>query len=559
MNCSKNISTPFTLILRILVFLMLTLLLGCEKFEPERTVKVETGTISNISYTSCNAQGIILDISKTGIIDHGFCWATTQNPTTTNNKIQLDSKSTTGLFTGNLTDLSDGTLYYVRAYAQNTDGVFYGNQLFFKTLTINPPTISTNSISDISSTSAIVNVFISDDGGSEIHKRGTCWNTSQNPDYGDNHTDEGSGTGSFSSILTNLYPNTLYYVRGYANTNSYIGFGNELSFTTKPALTVTTNSVSDITVISAAVGGNVTSEVEETITEKGIYYGTSSDPETNGTKLQIGNGLGSFSTNLANLVGNTTYYIKAYATGISGTIYGNELSFTTLSDGQTSTVTDYDGNIYNTVIIGAQWWMAENLKVTHYPDGTPILDIYPVFSFAGGYRWYEIDFDADTDIDSQDSLYYVNNYGFLYSWQAIMYGYSSSNSNPSSVQGVCPDGWHLPSHDEWIELELYLGMDSTQAYTIISDFRGTDEGTKLQEGGITGFDALLGGFHWGVSASPPYFHSFGNAGWYWTCTMWANDQPYNRWFFTFNTGVGVETNSATAYKWNHMSIRCVKD
>jgi uncharacterized protein (TIGR02145 family) len=206
-------------------------------------------------------------------------------------------------------------------------------------------------------------------------------------------------------------------------------------------------------------------------------------------------------------------------------------------------VTDIDGYHYDVVLIGNQIWMAENLRVTKYPDGTPILDIHPIVGYAGGYRWYEDDLDGDGDTDSQDSLYYVNNYGYLYRWTAIMYGYSSSNENPSGVQGVCPDGWHLPSHTEWTEL---------------TDYVGTEPGTKLKEGGYSGFNVKMGGFHFGVSASW-YFNYFGTHGWYWTCTMWASEEPYHRIFRYADSGVSDMLNTAHAYKWNHMSIRCVRD
>jgi uncharacterized protein (TIGR02145 family) len=97
-------------------------------------------------------------------------------------------------------------------------------------------------------------------------------------------------------------------------------------------------------------------------------------------------------------------------------------------------VTDYDGNSYKTIKIGNQIWMAENLRSTHYNDGTPI----PNFTYNNS--------DAD-----------VITYGRLYSWASVMKGSASSNSNPSHVQGVAPVGWHIPSRAEWQQLIDYLG------------------------------------------------------------------------------------------------------
>lgn len=112
----------------------------------------------------------------------------------------------------------------------------------------------------------------------------------------------------------------------------------------------------------------------------------------------------------------------------------------------TGTVEDYDGNIYNTVKIGNQWWMAENLKTTHYHDGTEINLVLN-----------EADWDALLSIDKAMCYHKKNTYGILYNWSATMNDAVSSNTNPSGVQGVCPDGWHVPSDSEWSELINYLG------------------------------------------------------------------------------------------------------
>jgi len=101
---------------------------------------------------------------------------------------------------------------------------------------------------------------------------------------------------------------------------------------------------------------------------------------------------------------------------------------------ETGTLTDIDGNTYQTIKIGDQWWMAENFKSTHYSDGSPIT----FFNYA--------DDEANANI-----------YGRLYTWAAAMNGAASSNTNPSNVQGIAPDGWHLPSKAEWQELADYLG------------------------------------------------------------------------------------------------------
>ncbi|MFC2117387.1 FISUMP domain-containing protein [Bacteroidota bacterium] len=112
---------------------------------------------------------------------------------------------------------------------------------------------------------------------------------------------------------------------------------------------------------------------------------------------------------------------------------------------QRGTVTDIEGNVYQTILIGNQWWMAENLRTTHYADSTALIDGTGAGSIDGDYitKYYFAYGDNENNVDS---------YGRLYTWAAAMNGATSSNTYPSGVQGVCPDCWHVPSEVEWLEL-----------------------------------------------------------------------------------------------------------
>ena len=109
------------------------------------------------------------------------------------------------------------------------------------------------------------------------------------------------------------------------------------------------------------------------------------------------------------------------------------------TDGPSQPVTDIDGNVYKTVKLGNQVWMAENLRTTRYADGRKI-PLGTTESFDVAYRYYPDDNSAN-----------VADYGYLYNWPAVMNGSASSSANPSGVQGICPDGWHVPSNAEWTE------------------------------------------------------------------------------------------------------------
>ncbi len=116
--------------------------------------------------------------------------------------------------------------------------------------------------------------------------------------------------------------------------------------------------------------------------------------------------------------------------------------------------------------------MVNNLKTTHYANGTEIALVKSTSN------WEALDYDGKT------YCYYNNNensesntYGALYTWAAAMNGAESSDNNHNSVQGVCPDDWHLPSDNEWKEMEMYLGM--SQADADLKGYRGTNQGSKL--------------------------------------------------------------------------------
>ena len=163
------------------------------------------------------------------------------------------------------------------------------------------------------------------------------------------------------------------------------------------------------------------------------------------------------------------------------------------------TLSDIDGNSYGTIEIGTQVWMAENLKVTNYPDGSPITQI------SGETEWNAMTPDIQAYCWYNNLTEYSDTSGALYTWAAAMNGALSSDTIPSGVQGVCPDGWHIPSDAEWKVLEMVLGMSQVDADNY--DWRGSDEGGQLKEAGFSnwakpntggsnssGFTAVPGGF-----------------------------------------------------------------
>ena len=358
------------------------------------------------------------------------------------------------------------------------------------TVRANAPTVVTNEVIPITSATASGGGNITSDGGSAIIARGVCWNTSPTPTTANSTTSDGPGSGSFSSYLTGLTTGITYYVRAYATNSAGTSYGNEVTFTIAANLPLLApSSIICFASATASLNSNITSDGGASVTSRGVCWSTVSGPTTANSITSDGTGTGIFNSEVTGLTGGTTYYVRAYATNSSGTSYGDELSFTTVAASfpNCGTVPDFDGNVYNTVMIGTQCWMAENLKTTSYRNGDPISNVTDNASWealsTGAFSWW-----------NNDAAGYKDSYGALYNWYAV-----GDNRN------VCPTGWHVASDDEWEILEVYIGLTSTQADSI--GFRGKDQGGKLKEScfshwsspnaGATnssGFTAVPGGY-----------------------------------------------------------------
>lgn len=227
--------------------------------------------------------------------------------------------------------------------------------------------------------------------------------------------------------------------------------------------------------------------------------------------------------------------------------------------GNQITVTDIDGYTYKAIVLGNQVWMAENLKTTHYANGIEINFI------EDNTVWDNLENKEIAMSYYDNSQTNANTYGALYTWAAAMGGAESSSTKPSNVQGVCPDGWHLPSDAEWAELEMYLGMSKSEAYE--TGRRGTNQGSKLAgneelwvddildsnaEFGSSGFMALPAG----------YRHSGGSfAGLNTFTTFWsssrAEDDLRTYTHTLYHDDSSIMRNQG--YNSNGSSVRCIRD
>ena len=783
---------------------------------------VTTKTVTNILNSTAVCGGDVTSEGCLTVTARGVCWSTSQNPTIS------DSHTTdgngTGSFNSSITGLTVGTTYYVRAYATNSMGTAYGTQRSFTTLS-DLPAVTTNTVSNITETTATCGGNVTADGGAMVTARGVCWSTSQHPTINDSHTTDGNGTGAFTSSLTGLFAGITYYVRAYATNSGGTAYGNEISFTTSMSTpvdgdaipcpgtptvtdhegnvyntvqigeqcwmkenlrtttspstgtylipstnanytytgkqarwynndsatyapmnygllynwnaavdtfntaygetsvntdynktvsvnftsnrrgicpvgwhlpsdaewtqltnyvssqseytcggnssyiakalastegwslynytsytnncevgknpstnnatgfsavpagryyssyssfwgagestdfwsigsclflandstsatlvnldifgkantssvrclrdsisgggtsamlpTVTTSAVSNITETSATCGGNVTSDGGATVTARGVCWSTSQNPTVSDSHTTDGSGTGAFTSSLTGLFAGITYYVRAYATNSGGTAYGNEISFTTSMstpvDGDaipcpgTPTVTDYDGNTYNTVQIGQQCWIKENLRTTHYSDGMSIP--------AGG-----------SNTSNTVPYYYdysshnlpLGTRGYLYNWPAAIHGAASSGTNPTWVQGICPEGWHLPSDAEWTQMTYYVrsqseytcggniakALASTEGWATFSNDCAVGNGQASNN--ATGFSAVPAGYCNGAS-----FNHAGRIAYFWSSSVYVSTSAKYR--ALSSTDAGVSSNNA--YMSRGFSVRCLR-
>ncbi|MGE5406521.1 MAG: FISUMP domain-containing protein, partial [Methanosarcina sp.] len=251
-------------------------------------------------------------------------------PTTTDNKT-FDGTGT-GSFVSNLTGLTQGTKYYLRAYAGNYAGTAYSEEISFTTLAdAAKSTIVTSDISETTQTTANSGGNVTSDGGTPVTERGICWNTSGSPTTADNKKTEGSGTGSFVSSLSGLTPNTTYFLRAYAINEAGISYGVEKTFSTNAASlpVITTTQVLNITQTTAVSGGNVTADGGIVVTARGVCWNLTGNPTISDYKTSEGTGTGTFVSNLTELSPGKNYYLRSYAVNNVGTTYGQELTFST--------------------------------------------------------------------------------------------------------------------------------------------------------------------------------------------------------------------------------------
>ena len=352
----------------------------------------------------------------------------------------------------------------------------------------------------ISETSITVPVVVS--GNATIVQRGVCWDSIQTTPTISNHkkADPGTTVGSFSVLIDQLSPATTYNVRSYVTTNSGTVYSLARVYTTGSAQ-LTIDGVNNITDTSASINASLNYSGALQVGARGFCWGTQASPDIFSVNHDtIGSGTGNFSTTIKGLQTNTKYYVRAYAIiGTGNVIYSAERDFFTATP---VTVVDIDGNTYNIVKIGQQFWMQENLRTATYNNGTTILTGLNDADWTSNISGACADYD---DVPANSSVS-----GKLYNPYAV--------ANPA---GLCPTGWHVATNSDWNKVAKIVDAiaDTTitndaQSLTggsAIKDFPGSTNSTGLSivPGGTRypTYDAYDFGYYWTGTASVRVFYS----------------------------------------------------
>ena len=313
---------------------------------------------------------------------------------------------------------------------------------------------------------------------------------------------------------------------------------------------LSTTEVTDIAQTTAKSGGNIISDGGNTVTARGVCWSTNENPTIEDNITEDGTDAGSFTSSITNLEPNTTYHVRAYATNRAGTGYGSAMSFTTQERSTVSIFTDpRDGNAYQTVTIGTQVWMAENLRYLPSVVG-------PWRGSITAPYYYVYDYDG-TDVNAAKGTSNYSTYGVLYNWIAAV--------------NACPAGWHLPSNDELTEMENYLAdngynydgttgggrdkiakaMAATSGWNSNSNNGAVGNTDYAEYRNKSGFTALPGGYVYSGGS----FDGIGHYGFWWSSTESNASSSWAHYLSNASGSVG----SFYYGKYGGHSVRCLRD
>ncbi|MCK9616289.1 MAG: fibrobacter succinogenes major paralogous domain-containing protein [Lentimicrobiaceae bacterium] len=520
-----------------LAIFFIVILSSCKKDDDVKTppvngeFSVTTADITEVGTTTAVCGGVISGEPGFQIKVIGVCWDTIPEPNLKN--MTRDIADNTGKFTSIISGLSSGKKYYVRTFVKGRDSVIYGDtkimttaRALTKQAEVTLYSITFNGVVNTIYTPATISFEYGDTTkyGHEIAAvPGTII--------------ENGGDVLVKAELT-VIPGQSFHYRIKMIDAMGISYGVDMRAAAlggKPKILI--SEPANIGITNAIINGIANPNLFSTTVK--IEYGKTTNygheiATVPGTIT--GNSNVNVTASLAGLEKNTTYHCRIKATNEIGTVFSADKTFMTYE------VADVDGNMYHSVTIGNQTWLLENLKVTHYRNGDLIPNITDstVWSYqtSGAMCWYQNKYGT-----------YGTVYGGLYNWYTIV-----------DLRGVAPDGWHVPTDEEWTALKAYLGGDEKTV------------GGKLKESGLahwllpntdatnsSGFTALPGGFRGNAETGEfqGCFYGINEGGYFWSAT--EGPAPFCAWnkFLKYNTSRFYDYQAGS--KLAGLSIRCLKD
>ena len=488
-----------------------------------------------IRSTSVLTGGEITDDGGADITDRGVCYIDgSVEPDFSDNC--LESGTEAGNFEVLLEDLLPNREYAVRAYATTKVGTGWGQANIFITIG-NLPVISTAEPGSVRAFSAVVGGEISDQGDAPVDERGVCLSTDPEPDLEDRCETSGSGTGLFEVIFENLEPETRYHIRAYAISSAGTGWGQDQQFTTLDGIPVlTTTEPFDITAFTAQTGGDITDDGGAEITGRGVcYVEGSGEPDLSDHCVESGTGTGGFDVLLEDLVPDSPYTIRAYATNIKRTSYGAIKSFRTSQEDSDDWPRDNQTAVVEvTNPATGRVWMDRNLGASRAAsssaDELAYGDLYQWGRGADGHQLRNS--ETTSTLSSSDQPGHGN---FILAPDWPFDWRSTQNDNywqgANGVNNPCPIGYRLPTVAEWdVERSSWSSDNAVGAYA--SPLKLPRTGRRSSEIGS--------------------LHNVGFSGYYWSSSLWVSSAHYLNFF-------SEATNLLYANRAKGYSVRCIKD
>lgn len=533
--------------------LFLYMLLNCKKQAILPTVL--TNTITNVGAAFAILGGEVISDGGSAILEKGICLNTNENPTLAD--IHYSVGPGTGSFSLKVT-LHPFTTYFIKAYATSLVGTAYGDQIVITTIATSLTVTAT--IIARGDANALIEVNVVSDGSSPVTARGICWGTRISPTIVDNKTTDGAGAGKFTSSITGLDPGTVYYFRAYATNSDSTFYATAFSLVDSSDYPIVYSQVvSALTPTTAVILGSFDTDLQHIVSNSGVCWGTSPNPtiaDNHSSEVALDDG-NHFICRLADLTPNTTYFLRTYAISNTNPHYGNEFSFVAEQLSGPG-ISDIDDNLYHTVTIGNQTWMAENLKTTRYRNGDPIPNV------TEANAWMNQTSGAWCNYDNSDvsKLFDFSTFhGKLYNWFAV-----------NDARNIAPAGWHLPNEAEWTTLINYLKNNVSErvskSMAAKSDWGYSGSGIMdLATNNSSGFTALPAGYRVYHFLNPDGI-TIGNNGSF--MSIW---NQANWWTSSESNGIGSFVRLSLSpelyyptpdiikskYKMDGYSVRCVKD